>query len=168
MNEKIIAIAGIVFALIFIVLLAVMMSTVTEKTNTANAQMVDTLAMTEGTDVSQLDGEDVKGNYVISTINNGKTSSGEKMAYLVKTRASDDYVYYGYGSDSGNNVDITDESAAETGISQVGMGNEYKSYNITDSSSPDYVNETDVFILNVLKNNNDVVVGVAFTQNGAN
>lgn len=165
MNQKVITIALIVFALIFIVLLAVMMGTVTEKTNTANAQLVDTLAITEGTDVTQLDDQEVKGNYVISTINNGKSSGSKaKMGYLVKTNSNTDYVSYGYATASGgSSVDIA-SGAGSTGLTSISLGTDYSLYNVSDSSNDNYINETDMFKLNVLKNANDVIVGVAFTQ----
>lgn len=172
MNQKIITIAGIVFALIFIVLLAVMMSTVTEKTNTANAQMVDTLAMTEGTDLNTMDGSTVRGNMVTSTIKNGKSDSGkDKMFYVVTTGGAGGTTttYYGYGED-GSSMEVFDKNGENLDYTEAISGytpsSTYVSYNVTDTSRADYINEKSAYNAHVLYSKNGVAVGVHFLQEG--
>lgn len=171
MNQKVITIALIVFALIFIVLLAVMMGTVTEKTNTANAQLVDTLAMTEGTDLNSL-ASSVRGNMVVSTIKNGKSESGsDKLVYIVTTGNSSSNVtkFYGYG-ESGSGVSVFDKEgnaySYSTAVSSLSTSTAYTMYGVTDSSMPDYINESTSFDTHVLYTKNGVPIGVHYVQEG--
>lgn len=142
MNKKIITIAGIVFALIFVVLLAVMMGTITTKANSANSKLVDTLEMTDNTSLSIYDGKVVKGESVISAIQNIKNiGGGMKLQITVKTKSGDskDYGYVG------NNDEITE-------------------YDITDPKNLNYINPSANFQSELSKGPNDVVTGIAFTQ----
>ena len=143
MNKKIITIAGIVFALIFVVLLAVMMGTITTKANSANSKLVDTLEMTDNTSLSIYDGKTVKGESVLSAIQNVKSlGGGMKLEITVDTKSGSAPVSYGYvdGADT-----ITE-------------------YKVTDPNSADYINSTANFQSELTKNANDVVTGITFTQ----
>lgn len=151
MNKKIITIAEIVFALVFVVLLAVFMATINSKGNQANSQFVDTMDMTSGTSLAKYDtGDKVKGSDVSNTVTNFKTmSSDTKICVAVKT-AGGTWTLYGY------NVSTTD-------INGVRPGDAFKSY-MANSTDDNYINASGDFQPAIIKNNNDVIVGVAFEQ----
>lgn len=143
MNKKIITIAGIVFALIFVVLLAVMMGTITTKTNSANSKLVDTLEMTDNTSLSIYDGTTVKGESVLNAIKNVKSlGGGMKLEIIVDTKSGSKPVSYGY----------------------VGGANTITEYKVTNPNSADYINSTANFKAKLDTNSNDVVTGISFTQ----
>ena len=152
MNKKIITIAGIVFALIFVVILAVMMGTITNKANNANTKLVDTLEMTDNTSLdTYADGSIVKGESVISCIKNVKSVGGNlKLSIKVNTLANgsveDKKKTYGY-VDSSNTI---------------------KSYNVTDSTDVNYINPSASFRVEQQTNDNDVITGLTFTQQASN
>ena len=146
MNKKILTITGIVFALIFVVILSVMMSTITTKGNDANTQLVDTLEMTSNANLDLYEhGASVKGEQVINAIKNVRNLGGDvKMVITVKTKAnSTDGAKYGYTEDG--NGDIV-------------------SYNVTDSSDKNYINASAQFKCERNENGNGVVTGLTFTQ----
>lgn len=142
MNKKIITIAGIVFALIFVVLLAVMMGTITNKANSANTKLVDTLEMTDNTSLETYsDGSIVKGESVVSAIKNIKSIGGNlKLKVTVETKAGDT-TSYGYV----NSSTITP-------------------YNQTDSTAADYINPSASFECTQNINSNGVITGLTFEQ----
>lgn len=141
MNKKIITIAGIVFALIFVVLLAVMMGTITNKANSANTKLVDTLEMTDNSSLdSYATGTIVKGESVVSAIKNVKSIGGNyKLTITVTTKSNT--ASYGYVSSS----TITP-------------------YNQSDSTKPDYINPSASFVVTQNKNSNQVITGLTFVQ----
>lgn len=142
MNKKIITIAGIVFALIFVVLLAVMMGTITNKANSANTKLVDTLEMTDNTSLETYADESiVKGESVVSAIKNVKSIGGNlklKITVITKAGVTESYGY----------VD-------EGGI---------KHYNQSNSAKKDYINPSASFVCNQDTNKNGVVTELIFTQ----
>lgn len=138
MNKKIITIAEIVFALIFVVILAVIMGTVTNKGNSANTKLVDTLEMTDGTSLaSYADGMTVKGETVKTAISQIKSIGGElKLQVFVDTLANSSYDTY---------------------------DSEHK-YQISDTTSAKYINPSASFTCWQMINNNGVVTGLHFVQ----
>lgn len=168
MNKKIITIAEIVFALIFVVLLAVFMATINSKGNSANNQLVNTLESTGTTSLQNYDGKDVKGSTVVTALDNYKSIGEElKLTMVVSTAADPDgdggtvtgvegahkgYLY-GYDNDEDDNSEDT-------------RGKELPAY----SASPedyDYINQSANFHCELIKNSNDVVIGIHFVQDGA-
>lgn len=148
MNKKIITIAEIVFALVFVVLLSVFMATINSKGNTANNQLVDTLEMTDGTSISKYStGETVKGTDVANVVNNYKTIGGNlKLEIVVVTKSNANGVAYGY----------------ERGKSSTHT----KAYN-SDSTNANYINPTADFTPTVCKNANGVEDRIIFIQDGS-
>ena len=164
MNKKIITIAEIVFALIFVVLLAVFMATINSKGNSANNQLVNTLESTGTTSLQNYDGKDVKGSTVVTALDNYKSIGEElKLTMVVSTAANSDgdgtvtgeegdhdgYLY-GYGYDEDESTRVIELPAY--------------------SASPDdadYINQSANFHCELIKNSNDVVIGIHFVQDGA-
>lgn len=150
MNKKIITIAGIIFALIFVVLLAVMMGTITTKANSANSKLVDTLEMTDNTSLSIYDNKIVKGESVISAIQNVRNlGGGVKLEIKVKTTGGTEQKY-GYVGDKDGLVEHEITNPVE--------------YEITNPNDDNYINSTANFQSKLLKNSNDVVTGISFEQ----
>lgn len=142
MNKKIITIAEIVFALVFVVLLAVFMATINSKGNQANNQFVDTLDSTGGTSITKYETMDsVKGTVVTNAVQNYTTlSSDAKLTVGVATKQGD-VKLYGYDS----------------------KGETHAMYNEV-STSDNYINPKADFTVKVVRNDNDVIVGLAFAQ----
>ena len=147
MNKKIITIAEIVFALVFVVMLAVFMATINSKGNDANNQLVTTLEATTGTSLSSYDNLDVvKGTVVENAVKSYDTlSSSAKVTVAVKTQASTGWALYGYDKD----------------------GNTHPAYNAKNTQDW-YINPKADFVVKVIRNTNDVAVGVAFEQRDSN
>lgn len=145
MNKKIITIAEIVFALVFVVLLAVFMATINSKGNQANNQLIDTLDSTGGTSITKYETMDnVKGTVVVNAVQNYTTlSSDAKLTVGVATKQGS-VKLYGYDS----------------------KGEPHAMYNEV-STSDDYINPKADFTVKVVRNNNDVIVGLAFAQKDA-
>lgn len=157
MNKKIITIAGIVFALIFVVLLAVMMGTITTKANSANSKLVDTLEMTDNTSLSIYDDTTVKGESVLNAIKNVKQiGSGTKLEITVVT-GNGKTDYYGY----------TTKAKTEN----LPEGEKKNDFSVTPrTSTPSnanndyYINPSANFKSTLDPNDNDVVIGIKFEQ----
>lgn len=149
MNKKIITIAEIVFALVFVVLLSVFMATINSKGNTANTQLIDTLEMTDGTSVNKYENTVVKGTDVQNVATNYKTVGGNyKLTVLVETAAG-----------------TTGKTTSFYGYEANGAGGTHNAY-AASSTDPAYINPSGNFYASLIKNTNGVIVGIAFEQNG--
>lgn len=142
MNKKIITIAEIVFALIFVVILAVIMGTITNKGNSANTKLVDTLEMTDSSSLnSYADNSIVKGESVKSAISQIKSIGGDlKLNVYVETKAN-----------SGSYKTYSDTNK----------------YTVSDTTANDYINPSASFKCWQIINNNNVVTGLYFAQDGS-
>lgn len=160
MNKKIITIAEIVFALVFVVLLSVFMATINSKGTTANNQLIDTLEMTSGTSIDKyvsLNGSTVKGTEVINLVTNYKTiNSNTKVQIDVQTNAlrqksgSDAYSHYGY--------------ATQAKYGSIEKGAEIGTYQTPNSTDIDYINPTGDFTVNVKTSDNGIYDNIQFIQ----
>lgn len=90
MNNKIIIVAGVIFACVFILLLAIMFSTISNKTSEANNKVADTFNT-----ISQTNADDYakdalyKGSEVVALIQNVDAITGSnKSSVIVKNTAS--------------------------------------------------------------------------------
>lgn len=161
MNKKIITIAEIVFALIFVVLLAVFMATINSKGNSANNQLVNTLESTGTTSLQNYDGKDIKGSTVITALDNYKSIGEElKLTMVVSTAADAD----GYGGDNEVAGANGDHAGYLYGYDKHGV--ELPAYSATPEQDK-YINQSANFHCKLIKNNNDVVIGIHFVQDGA-
>ena len=139
MNKKIITIAEIVFALIFVVLLAVFMATINSKGNSANNQLVDVLESTDSSNVkSYPNGGTVKGSTVEMALDQINSLAGDVNTFkiTVKTEMNESGISYGKGD----------------------------SYNISNSKDVNYINAKADFLCEHIENSNGIVVELVFTQ----
>ena len=138
MNKKIITIAEIVFALVFVVLLSVFMATINSKGNQANNNLVDTLEMTNGTSIDKYikmgADETVKGTDVTSVATNYKTLGGSTKIEVVV---------------------ITGKSPSTTAT---------YGYTQVSSTDPKYINPTGDFTVSTRNNFNGICDQITFTQ----
>lgn len=162
MNKKIITIAEIVFALVFVVLLSVFMATINSKGNQANNQLVDTLEMTSGTSIDkyvQMSGSDtetVKGTDVANVASNYKTLGGNsKIQIKVITKANSTGHDYGY---------LTQSDSVTVGGKTVERGGDLGGYTAPSSTDKDYINPSADFKVKVTGNNNGVYDLITFEQ----
>ena len=154
MNKKIITIAEIVFALIFVVLLAVFMATINSKGNSANNQLVNTLESTGTTSLQNYDGKDIKGSTVITALDNYKSIGEElKLTMVVETKM-----------DKSDNDDLTGHKGTSYGYDK--HGDELPAYSATPEEDK-YINQSANFRAELVRNSNDVVIGIHFVQEGA-
>lgn len=163
MNKKIITIAEIVFALIFVVLLAVFMATINSKGNSANNQLVNTLESTGTTSLQNYDGKDVKGSTVVTALDNYKSIGEElKLTMVVSTAADED----------GVGKSVTGADGAHAGYlygydnDEDTRGKELPAYSASADQNK-YINQSANFHCELIKNDNDVVIGIHFVQDGA-
>ena len=153
MNKKIITIAEIVFALIFVVLLAVFMATINSKGNSTNNQLVNTLESTGTTSLQNYDGKDIKGSTVITALDNYKSIGEElKLTMVVKTKM-----------DSSTDADLTGHAGISYGYDK--DGDELPAYSATPEQNK-YINQSANFHAELVRNSNDVVIGIHFVQDG--
>ena len=144
MNKKIITIAEIVFALVFIIILSVFMITINNKGGEASGNLNDTLAMVADTRLEKYDGTTLSGSEVVSAVKGYRSLGGSaKLALGVKTLQQTGGTWYGYGS----------------------TGSEKPSYK-AKNMDPGYINPDAQFEAKLLKNTNNVIVGISFIQNG--
>lgn len=163
MNKKIITIAEIVFALIFVVLLAVFMATINSKGNSANNQLVNTLESTGTTSLQNYDGKDVKGSTVVTALDNYKSIGEElKLTMVVSTKADPS----GDGSITGSVKDGTSGTHSGFLYGYNSDGSERAAYSAS-ADDDDYINLSANFHCELVKNSNDVVIGIHFVQDGA-
>lgn len=164
MNKKIITIAEIVFALIFVVLLAVFMATINSKGNSANNQLVNTLESTGTTSLQNYDGKDVKGSTVVTALDNYKSIGEElKLTMVVSTKADKDG---DGGSITGSVKDGTSGTHSGYLYGYNTDGSERAAYSASADDDA-YINLSANFHCELVKNDNDVVIGIHFVQDGA-
>lgn len=171
MNKKIITIAEIVFALIFVVLLAVFMATINSKGNSANNQLVNTLEATDGTSLTNYDGTTVKGSTVATALGNYKSIGGDlKLTLLVQTNEGEsedsDAPYWGQivgATGDGASSEGYHYGYADGNEDDAEPGDELPVYSATADDAW-YINQSANFKCTLIKNSNDVVIGIHFAQ----
>lgn len=145
MNKKIITIAEIVFALIFVVLLAVFMATINSKGNSANNQLVDVLESTDSSNVkSYPNGGTVKGSTVEMALDQISSLAGDINTFKIMVTTND--------SDDSDDIETVYDKQT--------------SYNITNTKDSKYINPKADFKCWHEINNNGVITGLVFAQSG--
>ena len=138
MNKKIITIAEIVFALIFVVLLAVFMATINSKGNAANTQLVDVMDANSTSSIESYEGQGLmKGTRVTGALENIASLAGDV-----------------------NNFKIAVYTNAEGAESY----DKDEKYNVTNSKHKNYINPNGDFYCHVVYNENDIPIGMVFVQ----
>lgn len=157
MNKKIITIAEIVFALIFVVLLAVFMATINSKGNSANNQLVDVLESTDSSNVkSYPNGGTVKGSTVEMALDQINSLSGDVNDFFISVKTS--------GKDVTHPTASTYKTLAGSTTSDDSIYFKGESYNVSNSKDNNYINAKADFLCQHVTNDNGIIIGLTFTQ----
>ena len=168
MNKKMITIAEIMFAIMFIVLMATLFNTVTRFGNQANNMILNIQQSIEDSDLKAYDNAIISGDAVRSLINGMKeTRNGTKMSYMVDISGTKNaYGYKAVTTDSSAANAAYDSSAQEvSGVYIKNSEADYASYNtsteITDSS---FINPVDQYETKLIFNANGIAIGIQLTK----
>lgn len=143
MNKKIITIAEIVFALIFVVLLAVFMATINSKGNAANNQLVDVMDANSTSSIESYEGQGLmKGTRVTGALESIASIAGGVNDFRIG-------VFTNAGGENNGEIYTRDDK-----------------YNVNNSKDKDYINPNGDFYCHVVYNDNNIAVGMCFVQDG--
>ena len=157
MNKKIITIAEIVFALIFVVLLAVFMATINSKGNSANNQLVDVLESTDSSNVkSYPNGGTVKGSTVEMALDQINSLAGDVNDFFISVKTPGNGVTH---PDADDYKTIAEDTTADDSIYFKG-----ETYNVSNSKDDNYINSKADFKCTHVTNKNGIIIGLTFTQ----
>lgn len=167
MDKKILSIAGIVFALVFIVLMSMIFMNVINFGEVANNSIERIAQVTEEANLEQYNETVVSGDTVIATINKVKeTRNGIKMSYAVCNGAANsasNWTKYGYCK-----LDYSAEAGAGNQYTTIGTGvTEYKTYDLTLTSSDGngYISPVQEYTSHIITSTNGMLVGIVFIKN---
>lgn len=155
MNQKLIAIVGIIFAVVFVAIMALMFFQVIDFGNETAMDLQAIEQSITDADLEPYNNTVVSGDTVISTINKMKElRDGSKLGYIVKSGATNNQ--YGY-------YDITNGSLdSSTGFYNVNSASPNASYiSIDNSLKGNFINKR--YKANIAINKNGVVLGIVFT-----
>lgn len=171
MNTKIITIAGIAFALVFVIIMALIFNNVLDFGNSANADITNIKESIASADLEQYNNKIVSGDTVASTINKMKeTKDGLKMSYIVckspsESTSASNWMVFGQSAvmaGTSNPLKHAD-GTNDTNLSLTSAGDRYVTY-VTSSKTISPVKE---YKANILLSGNDVVVGIKFVPTSA-
>lgn len=164
MNKKLITIAEIVFAVVFIILMSQIFGTVNTFGTSINTKLVNIQQSINESDMTAYDGSVVSGDSVRSMINNMKeTRNGIKLSYMVVNDASQTgYGYNAITTDTTNTaLDSNGDVIENFGLQDV--TSTYNKYDITTKISDDeFINPVDKYQSYLVFNANGAIVGVTF------
>lgn len=165
MNRKIIEIASIAFALVFIILMALIFGNVIDFGNKANNNIMDLKQAVVEADIEQYNGSVVSGDTVISTINKLKeTKNGIKMSYAVcsgSESSSSAWTYYGFKAMK------YDSSVGSSGgyMGTTTASDTYASYKTSlRPGNNGYISPVQEYTSKIVINENGVLVGIKFIK----
>ncbi len=165
MGKKMITIAEIAFAVVFIIIMATIFRTVTNFGNNANNSLQSISKAIEDADIATYNGTTVSGDTVVSTINKLQaTKNGVKMSYYVKS--SDVKDSYGYevinsGSGSPNILDAGGDKIS--GYYSKSANSDYKDYSAKVGETG-FISPVENYKSNLAFNENGVLVGIIFEE----
>lgn len=183
MDKKIITIAEVGFALIFIILMASIVGNVIGFGNASNDKLEHIRETVNNAELESYNGSIVSGDTVISTINKmTESDTGVKMSYavcynqsnpsLTDTGTESHWNFYGckkieFSSGAQELVDSNNNSN-NPNIENLksGDGGEYTKYKIaTKPGETGYISPVQEFTSTLAFNSNGVLIGIVFTAN---
>lgn len=167
MNKKIITIAEIAFALIFIILMSLIFSNVLGFGNGANANLAKIKEYAAEASLTPYDNTIVSGDTVVSTINKMKeTDDGLKLSYIVETRSG--WNTYGHKSithGTGAGTVFGSDGKVVNNMTIQTSSNSYSTYRITmRPGDEEYISPVSEYEAKLLFNTNGVLLGVLFEE----
>lgn len=160
-----ITIAGIIFSLVFICIMASIFFVVNNQGSGIQNDLLNTKENMVSAEFEAYNEKTVSGDTVISTINKFKqTNTGLKMSYGVCTgsvSSSGNWKYYGHLG-----IGFSSSAGASKWYSQAkATSDKYTLYNTTlKPGASGYISPTQEFKAHLVKSANDVVVGVVFVK----
>lgn len=173
MDKKIITIAEVGFALIFIILMASIVGNVIGFGNASNDKLEHIRETVNNAELESYNGSIVSGDTVISTINKmTESDTGVKMSYAVcyntTTGSESNWGFYGCKKiefSSGAN-ELVDSNNTNIENLKSGDGGEYTKYKIaTKPGETGYISPVKEFTSTLAFNSNGVLIGIVFTAN---
>lgn len=168
MNKKMITIAEVLFAIIFIVLMATIFNTVSRFGNQANNMILNIQQSIEDSDLKAYDNAIISGDAVRSLVNGMKeTRNGTKMSYIVDISGTkNEYGYKAVTTDSTVANAAYDSTAQEiSGIYIKDSEASYASYDTsTEITAADFINPVDQYETKLIFNANGVAIGIQLTK----
>lgn len=179
MNKKIVTIAEIAFALVFVLIIAVIFSRVYNVGNTINLDIENMQETINDAGLAPYDDKTVSGDTVMSTINKMETTrNGMAMSYAVCASSGDgaqavegNWEFYGhqaigFTSNQANAEDITlfDSNGNKiTGLGSAASQSTYTKYNTNLVPNENgYISPVKTYLSKLVFNKNGVLVGMAF------
>jgi len=160
MGKKMIVIAEIAFAIVFIILMATIFKTVTSVGNNANSQLENIQRSIEEAELQSYDKTIVSGDTIISTINKMReTDTGLRLSYNIDGKP------YGYGMLNSSGSDAYNSSGeVVSGVKVASAESSYKRYDTSlRPGDTDFISPVAEYNSNVICNSNGTVIGVYFT-----
>lgn len=163
MDHKIITIAGIVFSMVFIMIMASIFYVAQDYGESAHNDMMNTKQRAVAAELESYNERVVSGDTVVSTINKMKeTNDGLKLSYgvcLDTPSAEGSWQWYGYGG-------LTFSSDVGSSGYYVGTQPTVTSYKLYDTTikpgTEGYVSPTKEFKAHLISNTNGIVIGIVF------
>lgn len=166
MDKKILAIAGIVFALVFVILMSLIFMNVITFGEVANNSIERITQVTEEANLEQYNETVVSGDTIIATINKVKeTRNGIKMSYAVcngSTNSAGSWSKYGYCK-----LEYSAGAGASNYYTAIGSGVEnYKTYDLTLTSADgnSYISPVQEYTSHIITSTNGALVGIVFIK----
>lgn len=164
-----VTIAEIVFALVFIILMATIFSTVTNFGDSANTALEGIRESIDRAELQAYNNATVSGDTVIATINKlRETKNGLKVSYYVAelTNVTDECIFgYGAVTSDNNSNELVNSDNKSTGYYSSTAKSTYKSYNtILKPGEDGFINPVSEYKSILLFNSNGVFIGMAFEQ----
>ena len=151
LNKKIITIAEVVFALLFVILLSMFIASILRKGNSSNTQLIDTMQEVGYTHIRYYDEATLTGREVENAIKNNKSISKTADTKL----EMDVYTLKGSSSTCGNAYGYIGNQKSK-----------YTTYQSKDTTSDSYINPNATFKSKICYNRNNVPIGIVFLQEG--
>lgn len=173
MNKKILTIAEIIFALVFVILMAMIFRNVIGFGNDANSTISGMREAIADADIASYDDTIVSGDTVISTVNKLKeTKNGLKLSYAVcvddNTSSSSSWYTYGSGVLQFSGSSGTIHNGGNVTIDNIAAGtafDSYKTYKLSLRPGEDgYISPVQEYKSQLAFNNNNVLIGIVFVK----
>ena len=167
MDKKIITIVEIVFAMVFVMIMALLFKTVTDNTNKQTKLMENLQESITNTELQSYDGTRVSGDTVRSVINKMEsTENGIRMSYYVVQNGGSYKYGYKHITDVGAGTGaLYDSNGASINASFDATNYKYETYNLTTQpSSSEFISPVVTYESKIVFNVNGAIIGIMFTE----
>lgn len=166
MGKKIITIAEIIFAIVFIIIMALLFNTVTNFGDSANESLTNIKQSIEDADIASYNNTTVSGDTVVSTINKLKTTkNGVKLSYYVDLDTLADNSFGYCTIKSGNGAKVLDSDGKElSGYTYSSAETTYVTYKGKAGNTSEFISPVENYTSKLAFNENGVLIGMIFEK----